>query len=82
MLIKIFTCSYFTNWYDLYTWYANTNMKANFIVWILDIYVYNVVKFQGILGGDDDCLLVEPLKLVLVFIYQARLNVIYSAKLS
>ena len=34
------------------------------------------------LGGIDGCLLVEPPALVLVFIYQARLNAIYTAKLS
>jgi hypothetical protein len=34
------------------------------------------------LGGIDGCLLVEPPALVLVFIYQARLNAIYIAKLS
>ena len=33
-------------------------------------------------GGIDGCLLVEPPTLVLVFIYQARLNAIYTAKLS
>ena len=33
-------------------------------------------------GGIDGCLLVEPPALVLVFIYQARLNAIYTAKLS
>ena len=32
--------------------------------------------------GIDGCLLVEPHALVLVFIYQARLNAIYTAKLS
>ena len=33
-------------------------------------------------GGIDGCLLMEPPTLVLVFIYQARLNAIYTAKLS
>ena len=33
-------------------------------------------------GGIDGCLLVEPPALVLAFIYQARLNAIYTAKLS
>ena len=33
-------------------------------------------------GGIDCCLLVEPPALVLVFIYEARLNAIYTAKLS
>ena len=32
-------------------------------------------------GSSDGCLLVEPPALVLVFIYQARLNAIYTAKL-
>ena len=36
----------------------------------------------ALLGGIDGCLLVEPPALVLVFIYQARLNAIYTAKLS
>ena len=31
------------------------------------------------LGGIDGCLLVEPPALVLVFIYQTRLNAIYTA---
>ena len=37
---------------------------------------------QHVLGGIDGCLLVEPPALALVFIHQAKLNVIYTAKLS
>ena len=33
-------------------------------------------------GGIDGCLLAEPPALALVFIYQTRLNAIYTAKLS
>ena len=38
--------------------------------------------YEPFLGGIDGCLLVKPPALVLVFIYQARLNAIYKAMLS
>ena len=50
-------------------------------------YVYNgefvsLIGNQRVMGSIDGGLLVEPPALVLVFIYQARQNAIYTAKLS
>ena len=42
-------------------------------------FAFYYFDFQHKFGGIDDCLLVEPLALVLVFIYQARQNAIYTA---
>ena len=43
---------------------------------------YRIRSCSTFTGGIDGCLLVEPPALVLVFIYQARLNAIYTAELS
>ena len=44
----------------------------------IDLKYYEILQLN-FLEGIDGCLLVEPPALVLVFIYQARLNAIYTA---